>query len=601
MADRIEDYAFIGDSRTAALISRRGSVDWLCFPRFDSAACFAALLGRPDNGQWILAPKGPSDVSRAYLPGTLVLETIHRAPEGEVSVTDALAATDGQHRMIRLVEGRAGTVGMRMSLVIRFDYGSIVPWVHSQGTATVAIAGPDALVLHAPVERRGEGLTTVAEFDVRAGERIPFELAWYRSTDATPEPTDTAQTLDATVGWWRGWSSSLKYRGSYETDVHQSLVVLKGLSHRVTGAIVAAPTTSLPEWIGATRNWDYRFCWLRDASITLLTLLRSGCIEEATEWRDWLVRAVAGDPAKVQIMYGLSGERRFPEAELGWLSGYEGSRPVRIGNAAGGQLQLDVFGEVMDVMHQARLHGMDPDLDSWSIQRVMLDWLEGNWQRPDNGIWEVRGELEHFTHSKVMAWLAFDRGVRAIETSGLPGNADIWRARREEIRTEVLDRSVDSNGVFKRAYGSSKLDAATLMIPLIGFLPPNDPRVIATVEAIEQRLTIDGLVRRYETDGDDDGVGGEEGAFLLCSFWLVDNLALIGRRADAIRLYERLLSLRNDLGLLAEEYDPRAGRQLGNFPQAFSHVALVSSAMTLCPQNLGPSEERSRPDADPKQ
>ena len=593
MAERIEDYAFISNSQSAALVSRAGSIDWLCFPRFDSGACFAALLGTPDNGCWSLSPATPYQSTRSYLPGTLVLETIHRTGGGSVAVTDALAAIEGEHRLVRLVEGRGGTVSMRMQLVIRFDYGSIVPWVRTDDSATFAIGGPDALVLHSPIARRGEALTTVAEFTIREGERVPFELAWYQPTEPPPEPVDVRETLDETVKWWRGWSTGIHYRGAYQDDVHSSLVVLKGMVHRGTGAIIAAPTTSLPEWIGSTRNWDYRYCWLRDATFTLLSLVRVGCVEEATAWRDWLVRAVAGDPAKVQIMYGLAGERRLTEIELSWLPGYENSRPARIGNGAAGQLQLDVFGEVMDALHHARIHGMDAEENAWNIQQSMLHWLEGNWQRRDHGIWEVRGQLAHFTHSKIMAWVAFDRGVRAIEQSGRPGDLDRWRGCRDRIRAEILEKGVNSEGVFTRAYGSSALDASNLMIPLVGFLPPNDPRVIATVEAIEQHLTIDGFVQRYDTAGDQDGVGGEEGSFLLCSFWLVDCLALIGRKDDAAKLFDRLLSLRNDVGLLAEQFDPRAGRHLGNFPQAFSHAALVSSAITLCPHNVGPSEERS--------
>ncbi|MGE0653063.1 MAG: glycoside hydrolase family 15 protein [Alphaproteobacteria bacterium] len=594
MAERIEDYAFISDARSAALVSRHGSVDWLSFPRFDSGACFAALLGSAENGRWVLGPAAPSQINRSYLRDTLVLETVHQTDSGSVAVIDTLVAVGGQHRMLRVVEGRSGNVGMRMELVIRFDYGSIIPWVRSEGTATYAIGGPDAVVLHSPVARWGEKLTTVAEFSVRAGDRIPFELAWHPSVEPAPGPSDWESSLGATIDWWRTWASTLRYRGAYHKDVRGSLLVLKGLSHRLTGAIVAAPTTSLPEWIGSSRNWDYRYCWLRDATFTLLALVRSGCVQEATAWRNWLVRAVAGSPSEARIMYGLAGERRLPETELSWLSGYENSRPVRVGNAAAGQLQLDVFGEVLDALHQARLAGMEPEENAWNIQKVLLEWLEGNWRRPDQGIWEVRSEPAHFTHSKIMAWVAFDRGVRAIEETGLTGDIDTWRARREEIRSEILVKAVDADGVFTRSYGSRHLDASALVIPLVGFLPPDDKRVVATVEAIQDRLTVDGFVRRYEAASAEDGVGGEEGTFLLCSFWLVDCLALMGRRKEAVRLFERLLGLRNDLGLLAEEYDPTTGRQLGNFPQAFSHVALASSAMTLCPDTVGPSQQRSR-------
>lgn len=587
MAEPIEDYALISDWRSAALVSRRGSIDWLCFPRFDSAACFAALLGRPENGQWLLAPAGDYRSQRRYRPDTLILETTHTTPSGTVKVTDALTILDGDHRLIRLVEGEAGEVAMRLQLIIRFDYGSIVPWVRRDDGGIRAIGGPDALILRTPVELRGEGLTTVAEFTIRAGDRIPFELAWHASTEPPPGHLEPGSALEQTQNRWHGWSERIGNSGPYADAVRGSMTVLKGLTHRDTGAIIAAPTTSLPEWIGGARNWDYRYCWLRDATFTLLALMRSGCIGEATAWRDWLVRAIAGDPSGAQIMYGLAGERRLPELELDWLAGYEGSKPVRIGNGATGQLQLDVFGEVMDAMHHARLSGMEPEENAWNVQQVMLDWLEGNWQRPDNGIWEVRGELAQFTHSKVMAWVAFDRGVQAVEASGLPGNADLWRACREEVRAEILSKGVDSNGVFTRSFGSADLDASNLMIPLVGFLPPDDPRVVATVKATEQRLTVDGFVRRYEA-GDHDGVGGEEGSFLLCSFWLVDNLAMIGRWDEARRFYDRLLSLRNDVGLLAEEYDPIAKRQLGNFPQAFSHVALVNSAAILGSHNTGP-------------
>lgn len=593
MAERLEDYAFVSDSQSAALISRQGSIDWLCFPRFDSAACLAALIGRPDNGHWSLAPTDGFRSRRYYSPGTLVLTTIHETEGGSVSVTDALIADERHHRLVRLVDGISGTVAMATKLVIRFDYGSIVPWVRTEGNATFATGGPDAIVLHTPVARRGEGLTTVAEFEVAAGERVPFELAWYQSTDAPPEPLDVDEAVGATIAWWRGWSTHLKYDGAYKREVHESLTVLKGLTHQVTGAIVAAPTTSLPEWIGAGRNWDYRYCWLRDATFTLLTLVKSGCIKEATSWRDWLVRAVAGDPSQVQIMYGIGGERRIPESELGWLDGYEDSRPVRVGNGASHQVQLDVFGEVMDALHHARRNGMEPDENAWQIQCEMLRWLSKNWRSPDSGIWEVRGPPAQFTHSKIMAWVAFDRGVLAVEEAGLIGDVDGWRAQRDAVRAEILANAVTPEGVFTRTYGSADLDAANLMIPLVGFLPPDDPRVIATIEAIQARLTVDGLVQRYDPHDSEDGVGGEEGSFLLCSFWLVDCLALIGRREEAVELFERLLKLRNDVGLLSEEYHSPSKRMLGNFPQAFSHVALVSSAMSLCSSHVGPSEKRS--------
>ncbi len=592
MSPRIEDYALLGDCRSAALVSRAGSVDWLCFPRFDSGACFAALLGSSDNGSWSLAPADPFRSERAYRPDSTVLETTHHTADGTVTVTDALVPVGVTHRLVRSVEGRRGTVEMRMELRVRFDYGSVVPWVQKIPGGIHAIGGPDALALRTSVELRGEGFATVADFVVSEGEEVSFDLAWHESHLPVPEAVDVAATLDETIDWWRKWAASLAYQGAYRDDVRSSLVVLKALSYAPTGAIVAAPTTSLPEWIGGPRNWDYRYCWLRDATFTLLALLQAGCTAEAAAWRDWLIRAVAGDPAKLQIMYGIGGERRLAESELDWLDGFAGSSPVRIGNGAADQLQIDVYGEVIDALHQARLQGLDPDPVAWDIQRAMLDWLEHRWQQPDEGIWEVRGGRAHFTYSKVMAWVAFDRGIRATEEFGLPGDAAGWRVVRDRIHREVCANAIDERGVFTQSYGSDALDASTLMIPIVGFLPATDPRVIATVEAVERELTVDGLVQRYDPGESSDGVGGEEGAFLLCSFWLVDCLALIGRHADAVVLYERLLGLRNDLGLLAEEFDPGAARQLGNYPQAFSHVALVSSAITLCPAHTGPSEHR---------
>jgi len=593
MTPRIEDYALLGDCRSAALVSEAGSIDWLCFPRFDSNACFAALLGSKDNGSWSIAPAGPFHSERSYRTDTMVLETTHHTEDGSVTVTDVLVPVGDTHRLVRMVAGLEGDVAMRMELRVRFDYGSIVPWVQKIKGGIHAIGGPDALVLRTPVDLRGEGMTTVADFSVSEGDRISFDLAWHQSHHPMPDAADVADTVDASVDWWQQWAESLSYQGAYQDDVRRSLVVLKALTYAPTGAIVAAPTTSLPEWIGGSRNWDYRYCWLRDATFTLLALLQAGCTTEAAAWRDWLIRAVAGDPAKLQIMYGIGGERRLGEAELGWLDGFAGSKPVRIGNGAADQLQIDVYGEVMDALHQARLHGLEPDPVAWDIQCTILRWLEEVWQQPDEGIWEVRGGRAHFTYSKVMAWVAFDRGIRAREEFGLPGDAQRWRKIREQIHAEVCANAVDGRGVFTQSYGSAALDASTLMIPIVGFLPPTDPRVVATVEAIEQELTIGGLVLRYDPGTSSDGVGGEEGAFLLCSFWLVDCLALIGRHDDAAALYERLLGLRNDVGLLAEEYDPRAGRQLGNYPQAFSHIALITSAITLCPGQTGPSQHRS--------
>lgn len=601
MTRRIEDYALLSDSTTAALVSRDGSVDWLCLPRFDSPACFASLLGDDNNGTWSIRPKGDFSTDRAYLPGTLVLESIHRTADGSVAVIDAMVPSGDEHRMVRIVEGRSGTVKMTTRLAIRFDYGSIVPWVTSDHDGLHAIGGPDALVLRSDVPLHGENRMSVGEFTISAGQRVGFDLAWHRSTRPAPPRRDTDQLLARAIEWWTNWSGRLAYDGTHRDDVHASLTVLKGLTHDEAGSMVAAPTTSLPEWLGGSRNWDYRYCWLRDATFTLLALMQGGCVSEAQAWRDWLIRAVAGDPSKIQIMYGLAGERRLPEMELDWLDGFAGSRPVRIGNGAADQLQIDVFGEVMDAMHHARLNGMEPDTEAWQIQKAMLEWLEGNWQLPDEGIWEVRGGRAQLTYSKLMAWVAFDRGIRAVDGYGLTGNAPDWRARREEIRKQILEKAVDSRGVFTQSYGSSTLDASTLMIPLVGFLPPTDPRVVATVEAIQQELTVDGFVQRYQASGGSDGVGGEEGTFLLCSFWMVDCLALMGRQAEATAMFERLLSLRNDVGLLAEEYDPISRRQLGNFPQAFSHVAIVGSAVTLCPVTKGMVEARTQiePDAAP--
>ncbi len=591
---RIEDYALLSDSKSAGLVSLSGSIDWLCFPRFDSGACFASLLGDEDNGRWLLAPKGTTRSKRSYRPGSLVLETLHTTETGVVAVTDAMVPDGDVHRLVRIVEGRSGSVEMRSELRVRFDYGSIIPWVTKRRGGVCAIAGPEALILHTPVETHGEGFSTIGEFRVAAGDRVGFDLAWFESHRPAPEPVDVDAVLDEAQRWWTGWSSGLDYDGAYRGDVHASLTVLKGLSHTGTGSFVAAPTTSLPEWIGGQRNWDYRYCWLRDATFTLLALLKAGCLDDARSWRDWLVRAVAGEPSRLQIMYGLAGERRLPELELPWLGGFEGSRPVRVGNGAADQVQLDVFGEVMDAMYQARLSGLAPDDNAWRVQQAMMEWLEGNWQQPDEGIWEVRGGKTQFTHSKVMAWVAFDRAVKTVERLGVDGDSRRWRATRSRIHAEVCANAVNADGVFTQSYGGSALDASTLMIPLVGFLPANDPRVVATVDAVQRELTVDGLVMRYQVDEHaGDGVGGEEGAFLLCSFWLVDSLALMGRHSEATALYERLLSLRNDVGLLSEEYDPVAGRQLGNFPQAFSHIAIASSAMALCANSVGPSETRS--------
>jgi GH15 family glucan-1,4-alpha-glucosidase len=594
MPSRIEDYALIGDCQTAALVSRDGSIDWLCFPRFDSAACFAALLGGPDFGRFRIAPLGePRRVQRRYREGTLVLETDFETEDGEVRVIDCMPVRDVTPDVLRIVEGRRGRVPMRMELVIRFYYGSIVPWVQRIPGGTVAIGGPDMLRLCTPVPTHGEGLKTVAEFTVSEGQRVPFHLTWYPSHQAEPAELDCEKAVTDTELWWRAWSGSCSHHGEHHDAVQRSLITLKAMTFAPTGGIVAAPTTSLPEHLGGVRNWDYRFCWLRDATFTLYALLGAGFRQEAKAWREWLVRAVAGDPSKLQIMYGLSGERRLTELTLDWLPGHEGSRPVRIGNAASTQFQLDVYGEVLDAMYQARRAGLEPYTAGWALQRAMLNFLESNWDQPDEGIWEVRGPRQHFTHSKVMAWLAFDRMIKSVEQFKLEGPVDRWRALRAAVHDHVCREGYNAElGAFVQAYGSKNLDASLLMIPLVGFLPATDPRMRGTVEAIERDLTVDGFVLRYRSEETLDGLPPGEGAFLACSFWLVDNLALLGRMDDARRLFERLLAIRNDVGLLAEEYDPRTKRQLGNFPQAFSHIGLVNTALNLAQGVRGPAEDR---------
>jgi GH15 family glucan-1,4-alpha-glucosidase len=582
---RIEDYALIGDLQTAALVGRDGSIDWCCFPRFDSGACFAALLGTPDNGRWLVAPIGPVTRStRRYRPDTLVLETLHETDQGSVRVIDFMPPRGEAPDIVRIVEGVEGLVPMRSELVIRFDYGQIVPWVRRVDGARLAVAGPDALCLRTPVEVYGENMTTVSVFAVAAGDRVPFALTWFPSHAVPPDAIDPEQALEDTDNYWHDWAQDCRHHGPYHDEIHASLLLLKALTYGPTGGIVAAPTTSLPEWIGSVRNWDYRFCWLRDATLTLLAMLQAGYSDEAIAWREWLLRAVAGDPADVQIMYGLGGERRLDERELDWLPGYEGSLPVRTGNAASAQRQIDVYGSVLDAIYQARAHGAPADDNIWSLSRQLLSWLEDGWRLKDAGIWEVRGPPRHFTHSKVMSWVAFDRAVRAHEEFGRDGPVERWRALRDEIHAEVLSRAWDDERqAFTQSYGSRELDASVLVIPLVGFLPATDPKVVSTVEAIRQELTVDGLVRRYVTDedGDVDGLPKGEGVFLACSFWLVEVLALQGHREEAHELFDRLLALRNDVGLLAEEYDPRSGRQLGNFPQAFTHLALVEAALAL--------------------
>jgi GH15 family glucan-1,4-alpha-glucosidase len=592
----IEDYALIGDCETAALVGRDGSIDWLCWPRFDSDACFAALLGTSENGRWIIAPADAGvRGERRYRGHSLVLETRFETPAGAMTLIDFMPPRGHNSDVVRLVRGDRGRVRMRMELVLRFDYGSVIPWVNRLPDKTWrAIAGPDMVVLRTPVDLLGRDLTTVAEFDVAEGETIPFVLTYGPSHLPPPDPIDPLASLEGTGSFWSEWASRIQSDGEWDDAVRRSLMVLKALTYAPTGGIVAAATTSLPEQLGGTRNWDYRLCWLRDATMTLLALMNAGYHDEARAWREWLLRSAAGSPSQLQIMYGLAGERRLPELIVDWLPGYEGSRPVRIGNAAHEQLQLDVFGEVTDVLHQARRGGIVDDGADWPFQQKLLAHLEQIWRQPDEGLWEVRGGPQHFTFSKVMAWVAFDRALKSIEAFGLEGPSDRWRAIRQQIHDDVCENGFDrARGSFVQAYGSKHLDASLLLLPSTGFLPASDPRVKGTIEAIEHNLMSDGFLLRYDTSQTDDGLPAGEGAFLACSFWLVDAYVLLGRVDAARALFERLLAVRNDLGLLSEEYDTRARRLVGNFPQAFSHVSLVNTA-----HNLGratkPAEQRSR-------
>jgi GH15 family glucan-1,4-alpha-glucosidase len=584
MALPLEDYGIVGDTQTGALIGRDGSVDWLCFPRFDSGAIFAALLGTEEHGRWLLAPAGPVRATRRrYRGDSLVLETEFDTDEGTVRLVDFMPVRGEAPDLVRIVEGVRGRVPMRMDLRLRFDYGHVVPWVYHEAGAVVAVAGPDAVWLRTPVDVQRQDLATVAEFSVGEGFAVPFVLTWQASHLPTPLPVDPMVALRDTEAYWRDWMAQCSYDGQWQEAVRRSLITLKALTYAPTGGIVAAATTSLPERLGGVRNWDYRFCWLRDATITLQSMLSCGFSTEAGEWRKWLLRAVAGDPAEMQIMYGVAGERRLEEYQADWLPGYEGN-PVRIGNAAVKQFQLDVYGEVMDALHLARKSGLRRDDPSWSLQAQLLSFVEKHWAEPDEGIWEVRGGPKHFTHSKLMAWVAADRGVKAIEDFGLPGPVERWRALREDIRRQILDKGFDPDrGTFTQYYGSQELDAALLMIPLVGFLPATDDRVRGTVAAIEHELLRDGFVQRYtqESGSNADGLPPGEGAFLACTFWLADNYYLLGRREEAREVFERLLGLSNDLGLLSEEYDPQAGRLVGNFPQAFSHVPLIDTARRL--------------------
>lgn len=594
MASRIEDYALIGDCFTAALVSREGSIDWLCLPRFDSPACFAALLGTPDNGRWLLAPAAKAkSIRRRYRDDTLVLETDYETDDGAVTVVDCMPVRLQTPVLIRYVEGKRGQVRMRTEITIRFDYGSIVPWVRRIEGGITAVGGPDSVALITPVPLRGEGFTTVADFTISAGQRERFTLIWHPSQSKMPAPVDPWWAVIGTEKWWKDWSGRCTYQGEWRDAVMRSLITLKALTYAPTGGIVAAATTSLPERIGGVRNWDYRICWLRDATFTLFSLMHTGYLDEARAWRDWLMRAIAGHPAETQILYGLAGERRLTELELDWLPGYEGSRPVRIGNAASKQFQLDVYGEVLDALYHARLLGLPRNTDMWENARTLLNYLETAWKEPDEGIWEVRGPRRQFTHSKVMAWVAFDRGVKSMEHFGRKGPIENWKRTRDAIHAEVCREGFNTElGSFVQSYGSRELDASLLMIPLVGFLPANDPRVRGTVTAIERGLVSQGFVARYRTQESIDGLPSGEGVFLPCTFWLADNLYLMGREAEARQIFERLLRLRNDVGLISEEYDPVAGRLLGNFPQAFTHVGLIGTALNLSP-STGPADTRS--------
>jgi GH15 family glucan-1,4-alpha-glucosidase len=590
---RIEDYALIGDCETAALVNRTGSIDWLCFPRFDSPACFAALLGTAEHGRWQIAPADAvTGVRRHYLGDTLVLDTEFTTAAGVVSVIDFMPVRSGLPDVVRIVVGRRGRVRMRMDLTIRFDYGSVVPWVQAVPGGVVAVGGPDSLLLQTPVPLHGEGFHTVADFVVNEGQRVPFDLTWFASHQSPAREIDCETALTQTHAWWSEWAARCTVQGPWRDAVLRSIITLKALTYRPSGAIVAAATTSLPEEFGGVRNWDYRYCWLRDATFTLLALMNAGYVNEARAWREWLLRSVAGRPDQIHIMYGIHGERRLPELVLPWLPGFGGASPVRIGNAAHTQFQLDVFGEVLDASYHAWKHGAGHREEAWHVEEALVSYLERAWREPDEGIWEVRGPRRHFTHSNVMAWVAFDRAVKAIEQLGFEGPIERWRALRDEVHREVCARGYDAGrGTFVQAYDSTDVDASLLMLPLVGFLPPEDPRVRGTVDTIARELMHDGFVSRYRTRSEVDGLPPGEASFLLCSFWMVDNLALLGRREEALRMFERLLAIRNDVGLLAEGYDTERRCQAGNVPQAFSHVGLINSAMNL---SRGPAPARER-------
>ena len=593
---RLEDYGFIGDTYTGALVGINGSLDWLCTPRFDSDACFAALLGENKNGHWQICPKGAVAKARhSYRGETLILETFFETESGSVKLIDFMPPLGNYRDVIRIVEGVKGEVEMELHLVIRFDYGMTIPWVKRSDEGLVAVAGPNALVLRSDVPTHGEDFSTVSNFTVKEGERKTFVLTWYPSHEALPKEIDAMESLRSTEKHWLEWAARCTYRGEYREAVVRSLLTLKGLTYLPTGGIMAALTTSLPEKLGGVRNWDYRFCWLRDATFTLYSLMQSGYTQEAADWSNWLLRAVAGDPAQLQIMYGAAGERRLTEVQLTHLCGYENSTPIRIGNAASEQLQLDVYGEVMDAMHLAREMKIDCDPAYWHLQRHLVDFVEANWDKPDEGIWEIRGPRRHFTHSKIMAWVAVDRAVRAVEEFGLDGPLERWQALRTKIHEDVCTQGFHAERqAFTQFYGSDKLDAALLMAPLVGFLPATDPRIVSTVELIAKELMIDGFVQRYHPDesASVDGLPPGEGSFLPCSFWLVDCLHLMGREQEAREMFTRLLAIRNSLGLISEEYDQARHRLIGNFPQAFTHVGLINTARNLSPKT-GAADHRS--------
>jgi GH15 family glucan-1,4-alpha-glucosidase len=579
----IEDYALIGDCHTAALVGSNGSIDWLCFPRFDSAACFAGLLGGPEHGRWLLAPAGKiNSVRRRYVDDSLVLETEYRTARGSARVIDFMPISDERWDVVRIVEGLSGTVVMRMELIVRFDYGSIVPWVRRVNDLLLLTAGPDTLELAASIKVEGRNMKTVADFSLREGQSESFVLNYRPSHFPTRPSVDPAKSLRLTTNHWHRWSSRCRYRGRWRAAVLRSLITLKALTYKPTGGMVAAPTTSLPEQLGGVRNWDYRYCWLRDATFTLNALLLAGYNEEAAAWREWLLRAIAGSPKDLQIVYGVSGARRLDEIELTWLPGYKKSKPVRIGNAASTQFQLDVYGEVMDSLHLARASDLKRHPEAWNVQIALLEFLESHWQDPDEGIWEVRGPRKHFTHSKIMAWVAFDRAIKDAAIEGLDAPVARWRRVRDRIHAQVCKRGFNrAANTFVQSYESKFLDASLLLIPQVGFLPSDDPRVLGTIAAIEKKLLVDGLLRRYSTATRVDALPAGEGTFLACSFWLADCYVLTGRRDEAEALFERLLALGNDVGLFAEEYDPRAKRMLGNFPQALTHMSLVNTARLL--------------------